>query len=167
MLQGTMRDLRVTRIRNINATHTPRILSSPRRLPSNNEGAPMSKRNCATFAAVLCLVAAVMPAAAQEIAGSATTTARAMAKPPAAVTQAMLDAAAGDAKNWIHSNGSYEQHRLYPGSQINAGNVAKLRPAFVFQTAVLESMETAPIVVDGVMFLTTSFNHVYAIDAAT
>ena len=28
-------------------------------------------------------------------------------------------------------------------------------------------METAPIVVDGVMFLTTSFNHVYAIDAAT
>ncbi len=37
----------------------------------------------------------------------------------------------------------------------------------MFQTAVLESMETAPIVVDGVMFLTTSFNHVYAIDAAT
>jgi hypothetical protein len=37
----------------------------------------------------------------------------------------------------------------------------------VFQTAVLESMETAPIVVDGVMFLTTSFNHVYAIDAVT
>jgi glucose dehydrogenase len=28
-------------------------------------------------------------------------------------------------------------------------------------------METAPIVVNGVMFLTTSFNHVYAIDAAT
>ena len=42
-----------------------------------------------------------------------------------------------------------------------------MKPAFVFQTAVLESMETAPIVVDGVMFLTTSFNHVYAIDAAT
>jgi glucose dehydrogenase len=28
-------------------------------------------------------------------------------------------------------------------------------------------METAPIVVDGVMFLTTSFNHVYAVDAVT
>ena len=37
----------------------------------------------------------------------------------------------------------------------------------MFQTAVLESMETAPIVVNGVMFLTTSFNHVYAIDAKT
>src|SRR2546430_17286794 len=28
-------------------------------------------------------------------------------------------------------------------------------------------METAPIVVDGVMYLTTSYNHVYAADAAT
>ena len=76
-------------------------------------------------------------------------------------------AAAATPKNWIHSNGSYDQTRYYPGAQINAGNVGKLKPAFVFQTAVLESMETAPIVVNGVMFLTTSFNHVYAIDAAT
>jgi glucose dehydrogenase len=28
-------------------------------------------------------------------------------------------------------------------------------------------METAPIVVDGVMYITTSYNHVYALDAAT
>jgi PQQ-dependent dehydrogenase (methanol/ethanol family) len=108
------------------------------------------------------------PAAAQEVTGStATTTTKAIGKAIPPVTQAMLDSAAGDAKNWIHSNGSYDQQRYYPGSAINAGNVAKLRPAFIFQTAVLESMETAPIVVDGIMFLTTSFNHVYAIDAVT
>jgi len=101
-------------------------------------------------------------ASAQEVSGSATTTARAMTKAPAAITQAMLDAAGSNANNWIHSNGSYEQTRYYPGKQINGGNVGKLRPVYVFQTAVLESMETAPIVVDGVMFLTTSFNHVYA-----
>ena len=106
-------------------------------------------------------------ASAQEVSGSATTTARAMTKAPAAITQAMLDAAGSNANNWIHSNGSYEQTRYYPGKQINGGNVGKLRPVYVFQTAVLESMETAPIVVDGVMFLTTSFNHVYAIDAVT
>jgi alcohol dehydrogenase (cytochrome c) len=106
-------------------------------------------------------------AGAQEMSGAATTTTKAMAKAPVPVTQAMLDAAGADAKNWIHANGSYEQTRYYPGGQINAGNVGKMKPAFVFQTAVLESMETAPIVVDGVMFLTTSFNHVYAIDAAT
>jgi PQQ-dependent dehydrogenase (methanol/ethanol family) len=105
-------------------------------------------------------------ASAQEVAGGATTTTKALAAGPN-ITQAALDAAAGDAKNWIHANGSYDQTRYYPGAQITAGNVSKLKPAFVFQTAVLESMETAPIVVDGVMYLTTSFNHLYAIDAAT
>ena len=106
-------------------------------------------------------------AAAQEVAGGATTTAKPMSKNLVPITQPMLNAAAGDPKNWIHSNGSYEQTRYYNGNQINSGNVGKLKPAFVFQTAVLESMETAPIVVNGVMFLTTSFNHVYAIDAVT
>ncbi len=83
------------------------------------------------------------------------------------VTQSMLNNAAKDGKNWLHSNGSYEQTRFAPASQINTSNVAKLRPAFVFQTGIVESMETAPIVVDGVMFVTTSYNHVYAINAVT
>src|SRR6476659_5039870 len=107
------------------------------------------------------------PVAAQEVKGGAATTAKPISQPLTPITQGILDAAAGDAQNWIHPNGSYDQQRSYPGDQINAGNVSKRRPAFVFQTAVLESMETAPIVVDGVMFLTTSFNHVYAINAAT
>ena len=83
------------------------------------------------------------------------------------VSQQMLDGASKDSKNWIISNGDYAQTRFYPSQQINVKNVGKLKPAFVFQTAVVESMETAPIVVNGVMFLTTSFNHVYAIDAVT
>ncbi|MEZ5444727.1 MAG: PQQ-binding-like beta-propeller repeat protein [Gammaproteobacteria bacterium] len=83
------------------------------------------------------------------------------------VSQGMLDKADGDSSNWIHSNMSYANSRYYPADQINTGNVAQLKPAFVFQTAVVESMETSPIVVDGVMFLTTSFNHVYAINATT
>ena len=112
-------------------------------------------------------IAFSMPAGAQETGTGATTTAKAMPGTLPQITAAMLDAAGNDPKNWIHPNGSYAQTRYYPGTQINTGNVGKLRPAFVFQTAVLESMETAPIVVDGVMFLTTSFNHVYAINAAT
>ncbi|NDP43404.1 MAG: PQQ-binding-like beta-propeller repeat protein [Aromatoleum sp.] len=126
------------------------------------------RNSIAAVAAVSALwVAGAGWATAQEISGGATTSAKAMAKAPTAVTQDMLNAAGGDAKNWIHPNGSYDQTRYYPGAQINATNVGKLKPAFVFQTAVLESMETAPIVIDGVMFLTTSFNHVYAIDAVT
>ena len=117
------------------------------------------------FTAALCL--GLGSAAAQEITGGASTTTTKTLSGVTSITQAMLDGAAAQTKNWIHSNGGYDQTRFYKGDQINAGNVGKLKPAFVFQTAVLESMETAPIVVDGVMFLTTSFNHVYAIDAAT
>ncbi len=83
------------------------------------------------------------------------------------VSQGQLDGADGDGVNFLHSNMSYSQTRYYPAAQINAGNVAQLRPAFSFQTEVLESMETAPIVVDGIMYITTSYNHVYALDAVT
>ena len=73
----------------------------------------MDIRNMLTKVAVLsalCL-AGIGIAAAQEVTGGATTSAKAMAKAPTAITQAMLDAAGGDAKNWIHPNGSYEQTR--------------------------------------------------------
>jgi PQQ-dependent dehydrogenase (methanol/ethanol family) len=83
------------------------------------------------------------------------------------VTQEALTKAGGQGVNWLHTNGSYDQQRFYPGTQISNQNVKNLRVAYVFQTEVVESMETAPIVIDGVMFLTTSYNHVYAIDAAT
>ena len=118
-------------------------------------------------AGIALVIAGVGSVTGQETAGSATTTSKAMSGNLTPVSQAMLDAAPSDAKNWIHPNGSYDQTRYYAGAQINGANVGKLKPAFVFQTAVLESMETAPIVVNGVMFLTTSFNHAYAIDAKT
>jgi PQQ-dependent dehydrogenase (methanol/ethanol family) len=83
------------------------------------------------------------------------------------VSQDMLNKASADSSNWLHVNGNYSQTRFSPAKQINLDNVKKLKPAFVFQTAVLESMETAPLVVNGIMYLTTSFNHVYAVDAKT
>ena len=83
------------------------------------------------------------------------------------VTQIQLNNAGKQTENWLHTNGDYAQTRFYLGKQINAGNVKKLRPEYMFQTEVRESMETAPIVVDGIMYMTTSFNHVYALDAVT
>jgi alcohol dehydrogenase (cytochrome c) len=86
---------------------------------------------------------------------------------PINVTQAQLNNADKQGNDWLHTNGDYGQTRFYPGKQINATNVKNLRPEFSFQTEVRESMETAPIVVDGIMYMTTSFNHVYALDAAS
>ena len=83
------------------------------------------------------------------------------------VTQDMLDHAAGDANNFLHTNGNYNQTRYYPAHQINRNNVHRLARAWVFKTEVVESLETTPIIVDGVMYITTSYNHVYAIDAKT
>ncbi len=83
------------------------------------------------------------------------------------VSQDMLNRAEGDGNNFLHTNGNYDQTRYYPNSQINTGNVGKLRPAWMFQTEVTESLETSPIVVNGIMYVTTSFNHVYALNART
>ncbi|MFB3083116.1 MAG: pyrroloquinoline quinone-dependent dehydrogenase, partial [Gammaproteobacteria bacterium] len=84
-----------------------------------------------------------------------------------AVSQDMLNRGHADANNWVLTNGGYWQKRYALAKQINTGNIHRLRPAFTFQTEVIESMETTPIVVNGRMYLTTSFNHVYAIDAVT
>jgi alcohol dehydrogenase (cytochrome c) len=91
------------------------------------------------------------------------------AKVPAApnVTQAMLNNAAKDSKNFLATNGNYDQTRFHPADQITTKNVKGLHVAWIFQTDVRESMETSPIVVDGVMYVTTSFDHVYALNAQT
>ncbi|MED5338871.1 MAG: hypothetical protein VYE43_00270, partial [Pseudomonadota bacterium] len=66
------------------------------------------------------------------------------------VTQTMLSRAAGDSGNFLHTNGNYEQTRFYPSSQINKNNVSKLKVAWIFQTEIVESMETTPIIVNDV-----------------
>ena len=120
----------------------------------------------ASFAFAALCAAAPAAFAQPEVVGRAAATGGPVPK-SISVPQARLDAADKDGTNFLHSNMSYAQTRYYPAAQINTTNVAKLRPAFQFQTEVLESMETAPIVVDGVMYITTSYNHMYALDAVT
>jgi alcohol dehydrogenase (cytochrome c) len=83
------------------------------------------------------------------------------------VTQAQLDAADKNTTNFLLTNGNYAQTRFHPARQVDRDNVKRLHVAWIFQTDVKESLETSPIVVDGVMFVTTSFSHVYALDAKT
>jgi alcohol dehydrogenase (cytochrome c) len=83
------------------------------------------------------------------------------------VTQEQLNAAGKSVNNFLLTNGDYAQTRFHPARQIGRNNVKNLHVAWIFQTDVKESLETSPIVVDGVMFVTTSFSHVYALDAKT
>ena len=89
----------------------------------------------------------------------------AMAKP---VTQAELD----DAAERRHELPAHQRQLradplLSERRRSTAATSSNLHPAWIFQTDVKESLETSPIVVDGVMYVTTSFSHVYALDAKT
>ena len=69
---------------------------------------------------------------------------------------------------WPHYGGNYGAWRYSDLKQIDASNVAKLSALWAFQTGDPDGgLQSTPIVVDGVMYLSTSRNHIFAIDAAS
>ncbi|MFJ4600922.1 PQQ-dependent dehydrogenase, methanol/ethanol family [Streptomyces griseoluteus] len=76
-------------------------------------------------------------------------------------------------QNWLTYYGAYNGQRYSPLDQINTENVKRLVPAWVFQAgttgliagASTYSFEAAPIIVDGVMFLSGWDGWVWALDA--
>ena len=70
--------------------------------------------------------------------------------------------------DWPSYGGTHASLRYSALDQINSANVAKLAPAWIFQTGDPEpGLQATPIVVDGVMYLASSSNWVFALDAAT
>jgi len=78
-------------------------------------------------------------------------------------------------QNWLTYYGAYNGQRYSPLDQINTENVKRLLPAWVFQAgttgliagASTYSFEAAPIVVDGVMFVSGWDGWLWALDAKT
>jgi alcohol dehydrogenase (cytochrome c) len=97
--------------------------------------------------------------------------------PPVAdsVTSERLERARSEPHNWLTYYGAYDGQRHSALDQINARNVGSLQAAWVFQAAPIGlianppsySLEAAPIVVDGVMYLSGFDGYVWALDAAT
>jgi alcohol dehydrogenase (cytochrome c) len=70
--------------------------------------------------------------------------------------------------DWPQYGGTSLSWRYSALDQINARNVGKLAPAWVFQTGDYEQgLQSTPIVIDGVMYVSTSRSQVFALDAAT
>jgi alcohol dehydrogenase (cytochrome c) len=65
---------------------------------------------------------------------------------------------------WTTYSGSFASHRFSPLPQISPANVARLRPAWVYQPPGTGSMETTPLVTNGVMYLTWGPTAVAALD---
>src|SRR5256885_9702200 len=81
------------------------------------------------------------------------------------VSDARLLNAYQDATNWLLYGRDYSNQRYSPLDQINVGNVKTLIPKWAYRTGKVGSFQTSPLVVDGVMYATTPFNHVVALDA--
>ncbi len=70
--------------------------------------------------------------------------------------------------DWSQHGGSSLFWRYSALDQINTSNVKKLVPVWAFQTGDYEmGLQATPIVENGVLYLSTSRNHVFALDAAT
>jgi alcohol dehydrogenase (cytochrome c) len=69
-------------------------------------------------------------------------------------------------ENWPSYNGDYSGRRFSSLREINRNNVGRLRAAWVFHPGNSQRLEVTPVVVRGVMYL-TSANDVFALDART
>jgi alcohol dehydrogenase (cytochrome c) len=69
--------------------------------------------------------------------------------------------------NWLMIRRSYDGWGYSPLKEITPGNVKQLRPVWVFSTGEARPHEAAPIVNNGVMYVSTPNNQVIAIDAGT
>ena len=84
-----------------------------------------------------------------------------------AVEETRLLQAHTDHDNWLTYGHGYANQRYSGLEQITTDNVQRLVPKWIYQTGVLGTFPTNPIVADGVMYLTTPYNHVVALDAAS
>lgn len=70
-------------------------------------------------------------------------------------------------QNWLMTRGNYQGWSYSPLDQINASNVRGLTPVWTFSTGVDSGHESPPIVNNGVMFVSTPYAQVIALNAAT
>jgi len=82
----------------------------------------------------------------------------------------------GSAQEWPAYGGDAGQTRYSPLKQVNRSNVANLKVAWSYRTGdisdgttnvVRSAFETTPLVIDGVMYFTTPFSRVIALEAET
>ncbi len=122
----------------------------------------MDERRCGPVRAVLGMVVLAVGGACHH--ASAPPVAAAP-QPAAAIDAARLAAAEPD--QWLttgrDANGSY----FSPLKDINTGNVAQLGFAWDYRLGTSRGLEATPLVVDGVMYATSNFGRVYALDAET
>ncbi len=116
-------------------------------------------RSLIVSGAAALVISLAMPSAARAAEAEAATAAY------APVTDARL--AQPEPDNWLQYRGNYQGWGYSPLDQINTENVKRLVPAWSISTGVSDGHEAPPIVNNGVMFVSTPGDQIFAIRAAT
>jgi quinohemoprotein ethanol dehydrogenase len=69
--------------------------------------------------------------------------------------------------NWMTYGRTYDEQRFSPLKQIKDGNVKNLGLAWYFDLDTHRGQEATPLVIDGVMYFTSAWSKVFALNAAT
>lgn len=80
-------------------------------------------------------------------------------------TARILDSSPG--AEWLTHSGGYNEQRHSPLDRITPENVSNLGVAWSYDLTTNRGVEATPIVVDGVMYVTSAWSLVYALDART
>ena len=83
------------------------------------------------------------------------------------IDQQRLEAADSDQDNWLTYGRTYAEQRYSELTQVNDGNVTQLGLAWAAELDTARGQEATPIVVDGVMYTSTAWSKVMALNAAT
>jgi quinohemoprotein ethanol dehydrogenase len=101
------------------------------------------------------------------VAGTLTLAACSQAPEMGAVDEARLLAAEDDPDNWLSHGRTYAEQRYSPLDDINAENIGELSLAYAVEFDTSRGQEATPIVVDGTMYVSTAWDKVMAVNAAT
>ncbi len=86
---------------------------------------------------------------------------------PAQVTFERLLRSANEPGNWLTYSGNYQGWRFSALDQITQNNADKLKLKWVYQMSTTHTVETTPLVADGVMYISQPPSDVIALDAET
>jgi quinohemoprotein ethanol dehydrogenase len=86
---------------------------------------------------------------------------------PADVNANRILQANQDPANWLTHGRTYNEQRFSPLKDVNDKNVAQLRLAWFYDLDTHRGQEATPLVIDGVMYFTTAWSKVVALNAAT
>jgi quinohemoprotein ethanol dehydrogenase len=87
--------------------------------------------------------------------------------PPADLDTKRIAAADDEPGNWLTHGRTYSEQRFSPLRAINTGTVGRLGLAWSYDLQMNRGAEATPLVVDGVMYVTSAWSIVHAIDART